>query len=122
MVVRTIKRVLLTLLAVAGVTLGLAALFLLTNTVQRSDDFDRLQDIILAINLVGGVILFLILIGNLWRLFRDYRQNIPGAKLKARMVSMFVGLAVLPLLVVFAVVGVVVVVVVVSFLLLLMHL
>ena len=101
MVVRTIKRVLLTLLAVAGVTLGLAALFLLTNTVQRSDDFDRLQDIILAINLVGGVILFLILIGNLWRLFRDYRQNIPGAKLKARMVSMFVGLAVLPLLVVF---------------------
>jgi nitrogen fixation/metabolism regulation signal transduction histidine kinase len=101
MVVRTIKRVLLTLLAVAGVTLGLAALFLLTKTVQRSDDFDRLQDIILAINLVGGVILFLILIGNLWRLFHDYRKNIPGAKLKARMVSMFVGLAVLPLLVVF---------------------
>jgi nitrogen fixation/metabolism regulation signal transduction histidine kinase len=101
MVVRTIKRVLLALLAVAGVTLGLAALFLLTQTVQRSDDFDRLQNIILAINLVGGVILFLILIGNLWRLFRDYRQNVAGAKLKARMVGMFVGLAVLPLLVVF---------------------
>lgn len=101
MVVRTIKRVAFTLLVVAGVTLGLAALFLLTQTVQRSDDFDRLQDIILAINLVGGVILFLILIGNLWRLFHDYRENVAGAKLKARMVGMFVGLAVLPLLVVF---------------------
>ena len=101
MVVRTIKRVAFTLLVVAGVTLGLAALFLLTQSVQRSDDFDRLQDIILAINLVGGVILLLILIGNLWRLFHDYRENVAGAKLKARMVGMFVGLAVLPLLVVF---------------------
>jgi nitrogen fixation/metabolism regulation signal transduction histidine kinase len=85
----------------AGVVLVLASLFLLTQTVQRSDDFDRLQDVILAINIVGGVILTLILIGNLWRLLRDYRENVPGAKLKARMVGMFVGLAVLPLIVVF---------------------
>ncbi len=88
-------------MGVAGVTLVLAALFLLTQTVQRSDDFDRLQDVILAINIAGGVILLLILIGNLWRLLRDYRENVPGAKLKARMVGMFVGLAVLPLIVVF---------------------
>ena len=85
----------------AGVTLALVALFLLTQTVQRSDDFDRLQDVILAVNIAGGVILILILIGNLWRLFHDYRENVPGAKLKARMVGMFVGLAVLPLIVVF---------------------
>ncbi len=84
-----------------GVTLVLVALFLLTQTVQRSDDFDRLQDIILLVNIAGGVILVLILIGNLWRLFHDYRQSVPGAKLKARMVGMFVGLAVLPLIVVF---------------------
>ncbi|TFG40378.1 MAG: HAMP domain-containing protein, partial [Chromatiales bacterium] len=101
MVVRTLKRIFFTLMGVAGVTLALAALFLLTKTVQRSDDFDRLQDIILAINIAGGVILILILIGNLWRLLRDYRENVPGAKLKARMVGMFVGLAVLPLIVVF---------------------
>jgi nitrogen fixation/metabolism regulation signal transduction histidine kinase len=101
MVVRTLKRIILTLLGAAGVALVLVALFLLTQTVQRSDDFDRLQDIILAINIAGGVILILILIGNLWRLFHDYRENVPGAKLKARMVGMFVGLAVLPLVVVF---------------------
>jgi len=101
MVLRTLKRIILTLLGAAGVALVLGALFLLTQTVQRSDDFDRLQDIILAINIAGGVILILILIGNLWRLFHDYRENVPGAKLKARMVGMFVGLAVLPLIVVF---------------------
>ena len=35
------------------------------------------------------------------RLLRDYRENVPGARLKTRIVGMFVGLAVLPLIVVF---------------------
>ena len=52
---------------------------------------------LIAINIAGGVLLIAMLIGNLARLARDYRQNVPGAKLKARMVGMFVGLAVLPL-------------------------
>jgi len=101
MAVRTLKRIFFILMGVASVTLVLVALFLLTQTVQRSDDFDRLQDIILVVNVAGGFILLLILIGNLWRLLRDYRGNVPGAKLKARMVGMLVGLAVLPLIVVF---------------------
>jgi len=101
MVARTLKRALYFLMALSGVGLALSALFLLTQTVQKSDDFDRLQDVILAINIAGGVLLLVLLIGNLTRLLRDYRKNVPGAKLKARMVGMFVGLAVLPLLVVF---------------------
>ena len=101
MVARALKRALYILVATSGVGLALAALFLLTQTVQKSDDFDRLQDIILAINIAGGILLIALLVGNLARLLRDYRQNVPGAKLKARMVGMFVGLAVLPLLVVF---------------------
>ncbi len=101
MVARTLKRAFYLLIATSGVGLALAALFLLTQTVQKSDDFDRLQDVILAINIAGGVLLLAMLIGNLARLLRDYRKNVPGAKLKARMVGMFVGLAVLPLIVVF---------------------
>ena len=97
MVVRTLKRIFFTLIGVAGVAAVLVALFLLTQTVQRSDDFDRLQGIILAINIAGGIILLLILIANLWRLLQDWRENVPGAKLKARMVGMFVGLAAHPL-------------------------
>ncbi len=101
MVARTLKRAFYILIATLGVGMALAALFLLTQTVQRSADFDRMQEIILWTNIVGGVLLIALLIGNLSRLFSDYRNNVPGAKLKARMVGMFVGLAVLPLIVVF---------------------
>ena len=101
MVARTLKRALYYLIGAAGVGLALTALFLLTQTVEKSGDFDRMQEVILWINIIGGALLFALLIGNLARLFSDYRANVPGAKLKARMVGMFVGLAVLPLIVVF---------------------
>lgn len=84
-----------------GVGLALVALFLLSRTAQNSDDFNRLHIVILSINIVGVLVLFALLVGNLARLLREYRTNVPGAKLKARIVGMFVGLAVLPLLVVF---------------------
>ena len=101
MVARTIKRALLTLFAATGVGLVLVALFLLARAAQNADDFNRLYDALFAINLAGVVVLFIFLVGNLTRLFRDYRTHVPGAKLKARIVGMFVGLAILPLLVVF---------------------
>jgi nitrogen fixation/metabolism regulation signal transduction histidine kinase len=68
---------------------------------QNSDEFDRLHNVILGINIAGVLVLFILLVGNLMRLRREYRTHVPGAKLKARIVGMFVGLAVLPLLVVF---------------------
>lgn len=96
-----IRKAFFTVLATIGVGLGLVALFLLSRTAQNSAEFDRLYSIILLINIAGVLILFMLLVGNLARLVREYRQHIPGARLKARMVGMLVGLAVLPLLVVF---------------------
>ena len=98
---RAIKRGFFTLLAAIGVGLVLVAVFLLSRTAQNSGEFDRLHNVILAINVAGVFLLFILLVGNLARLWRDYRQHVPGARLKARMVGMFVGLAVVPLLVVF---------------------
>jgi len=98
---RTIKRGFYTLIAAVGVGLVLVALFLLSRTAQNSGDFDRLHNVILAINVAGVFLLFILLVGNLARLWREYRTHVPGARLKARMVGMFVGLAVVPLLVVF---------------------
>jgi len=89
------------LLAATGVILVLVALFLLSRTAQNSTEFDRLYNVILAVNIAGILVLFMLLAGNLSRLLREYRTHVPGAKLKARIVGMFVGLAVLPLLVVF---------------------
>jgi nitrogen fixation/metabolism regulation signal transduction histidine kinase len=101
MAIRALKRASYTILAATGVGLALIALFLLSKTAQNSDDFDRLHNVILAINMAGVIVLLVFLVGNLSRLVREYRTHVPGAKLKARMVGMFVGLAVLPLLVVF---------------------
>jgi len=99
--VRTIKRGFYALLAATGVGLALIALFLLSRSAQNSEDFNRLHIFILSINVIGVLVLFMLLVGNLARLLREYRTNVPGARLKARIVGMFVGLAVLPLLVVF---------------------
>ena len=98
---RTIKRAAIAAAGAIGVGLSLVALFLLGQTAQNSAEFDRLHIIILLISVAGVVVLFALLVGNLARLLRDYRNHVPGSKLKARMVGMFVGLAVLPLLVVF---------------------
>ncbi|MDJ0909268.1 MAG: ATP-binding protein [Woeseiaceae bacterium] len=98
---RTVKRAFTTLLAAIGVGLALVALFLLSRTAESADDFNRLHIVILSINVMGALLLLVLLLGNLARLLREYRTNVPGARLKARIVGMFVGLAVLPLLVVF---------------------
>jgi len=101
MVARPIKRILYLVLGATGVGLALTALFLLSRTAQNSEDFDRLHTVLLLINVAGVLVLFAFLIGNLARLWRDYRNHVPGSKLKARMVGMSVTLAVVPMLVVF---------------------
>ncbi len=98
---KSLKRAAIGLLGAIGVGLALVALFMLGQTAENSAEFDRVHIYILLINVAGVLVLFALLIGNLARLVRDYRNHVPGSKLKARMVAMFVGLAVLPLLVVF---------------------
>jgi nitrogen fixation/metabolism regulation signal transduction histidine kinase len=101
MAARTIKRVFYGALGATGVALAVLAFYLLSRTAQDAGEFDQLQNLILLVNIAGVLALLALLVGNLARLVRDYRAHVPGAKLKARMVAMFVGLAVLPLLVVF---------------------
>ena len=98
---RTLKRAAIATVGAIGVVLALVALFLLSWTPQNSDDYESLHIIILLINAAGVLVLFALTVGNLARLLSDYRNHVPGSKLKARMVGMFVGLAVLPLVVVF---------------------
>jgi nitrogen fixation/metabolism regulation signal transduction histidine kinase len=101
MAARTLKRLLYGALGATGVGLALFAFYLLSRTAQDAGEFDQLQNLILLVNVAGVLALLALLVGNLARLVRDYRAHVPGAKLKARMVAMFVGLAVLPLLIVF---------------------
>ena len=98
---RTLKRTLIAMVGALGVGLAGLALFLLSWTPRNTEDFESLHIVILVINVAGAFVLFSLMIGNLAKLYRDYRNHVPGSKLKARIVGMFVGLAVVPLLVVF---------------------
>ena len=95
------KRLIYGTIVTMGVGSALVALFLLSQTSQNTEEFDRLHITMLMINIGGVLVLFALTVGNLSRLLRDYRKRVPGSRLKARMVGMFVGLAILPLLVVF---------------------
>ncbi|MGD8828527.1 MAG: ATP-binding protein [Gammaproteobacteria bacterium] len=77
------------------------SLYMLSETTQHSVDFDRLHVWLLLLN-AGGVVALLVLIGvNLYRLVTQYRRHVPGSRLTARLVTMFVILAVVPVILVY---------------------
>ncbi|MGK7296454.1 MAG: sensor histidine kinase [Candidatus Wenzhouxiangella sp. M2_3B_020] len=89
----------LPLAAVAG--LLLVALFLVANVEQESS---RLGSMSLAILLLTGVALLVLLAAiaqRLVRLIRDIRTAAPGARLRARLVGVFIALALPPVVVVY---------------------
>ena len=96
-IAKRLKRAAVAVLAVLGLLTWFVALLLFTRVTENSDDFASRQDVILLINSAGiGVLLFLI-VSNLWQLVRDYRRHVPGSRLRARMVSLLVMVAVTPL-------------------------
>ncbi|NNF51591.1 MAG: HAMP domain-containing protein [Gammaproteobacteria bacterium] len=97
MATSNIKRRLVVLLALAGAVLLLTSLVFLSKTTQNSAEFGKLQTSILLLNAAGVLALLTLLVFNLVGLIRQYRQHTPGARLTARMVTMFVVLAVAPL-------------------------
>jgi PAS domain S-box-containing protein len=96
-VAKRLKRAFISLLAVLGILLWLAALLLFTKVTENSDDFAQRQEWILLINSAGIGVLLVLIITNLWQLVRDYRRHVPGSRLRARMVSVLVMVAVTPL-------------------------
>ncbi len=96
-VAKRIRSALLTLLAVFGILLWLVALLSFTRVTENSDDFAQRQYWILLINSVGITVLLGLTVTNLWQLVRDYRRHVPGSRLRARMVSVLVMVAITPL-------------------------
>ncbi len=96
-VARRIRSALLTLLAVLGVLLWLIALLSFTRVTENSDGFAQRLDWILLINTVGIAVLLALIVSNLWQLVRDYRRHVPGSRLRARMITVLVMVAITPL-------------------------
>ncbi|MEO7387222.1 MAG: ATP-binding protein [Gammaproteobacteria bacterium] len=98
---RTLRRYAKIVIAAGGVVMGIGALILLGRYAASLADFGRRHVLILAVNAVAAVVLLALILANLGRLVRDYRRRAPGARLRARLVGMFVGLTLVPLLVVY---------------------
>ena len=80
--------------------LWLAGLIWFAQVAQNSAALARLQNGILLVSVVAICVLGLVIIGNVIQLVRDYRAQVPGARLTVRMVTLLVVLTVIPLLVV----------------------
>jgi nitrogen fixation/metabolism regulation signal transduction histidine kinase len=98
---KQLKRIFYTTLIVAAIALGISALVLLGWTTENLEQFSRIHNALMAVNAAGVVVLLVLIGGNLIRLWRDFRQRVPGVKLKTRMLTAFIGLAVAPLIVVY---------------------
>ena len=94
---KRIRSALLTLLAVLGILLWLIALLSFTRVTENTDDFAQRQYWILLINTVGIAVLLSLIVINLWQLVRDHRRHVPGSRLRARMISVLVMVAITPL-------------------------
>jgi nitrogen fixation/metabolism regulation signal transduction histidine kinase len=96
-----IRRFLPTATVALGGLLWLAGLLLLAQSAQNSTQFGRLHPWILMFNVAGLVVLVALLAVKLGQLVRDWRGNVIGSRLKARMVWIFGVLATLPILIVY---------------------
>jgi len=85
-----------------GIVVWVVALALLAVTAEGSQRFGQLQPWILLVNIVGVVVLLALIGSGLTDFIRDWRRHVPGSRLRGRTILMFGGLAVVPVLLVFA--------------------
>jgi nitrogen fixation/metabolism regulation signal transduction histidine kinase len=98
---RRLGKALLALVSIFGVLLWIISLLLFSQVAENSDDFANYAEVIVALNFVGVAVL-VVLIGNrVVRLVREYRRFVPGSRLKARVVSLTVLVAAVPLVVLY---------------------
>lgn len=79
----------------------LAALVLMSEATENSDQFERIYSWLLIFSSAGLLILTLLIGYNLYRLVHQYRIRAPGARLTLRLVAMFAAIALAPLGVVY---------------------
>ncbi len=77
------------------------SLILLSQSLQTAQDFTNTYGALLLVNLIGAGILLIWLGINLWQLWRDIRQQEPGARLQLRLVAALALLIGIPMMVAF---------------------
>ncbi len=96
-----LKQTAYTLLVVTGVGAAVGALLLLGYYAPELGEFGERQIQVLAVNAVAALALLTLIAIQAARLVGEYRRQQPGARLRARLVGLFVGLVAVPLAIVF---------------------
>lgn len=78
------------------------SLRMISSASMNVEQFQQLYYLLLAVNLVILVMLVFLISRQAWRLLRQLRQHVAGARLTLRMVFIFVSLAIFPALVVYS--------------------
>lgn len=95
------KRYFVPLIIAAGILVMLISLLLLSKSTQNSAAFENIHLGLLLVNAIAALVLLVVIGYNLYRLIRQYRQNVTGSRLTTRLVVMFVVLAIAPVLLVY---------------------
>src|SRR5690606_2225529 len=97
-VAKRLRRALLAAVAIAGILLWLVALLLLSEAVENSDDFAGILTELIVINGAGITVLVVLIVVNITQLIKDHRRHVPGSRLRVRLATLLVMVAVTPLL------------------------
>ena len=95
------RPVAVTVMTVLALIASGASLILLAATAQDATRFSTLQSWLLIVNLLGVVVLIGLIAHKLLGLVRDWRNRVPGSRMRARAVMTFSGLAVVPIIIVY---------------------
>ncbi len=79
----------------------LASLVMMSQALQNSDLFDRYYSVLLILNASGLITLSILILLNLKRLIRQFKNKIVGSRMTVRMVMIFSLLSVTPVLIVY---------------------
>jgi nitrogen fixation/metabolism regulation signal transduction histidine kinase len=90
-----------TILLTAALLLAGAGLVLLGELTRNTEEFSRLYRVIVSVNTIGALLLIILIGVNVVRSFRDYRADVPGARLKLRLIGAIAALVIAPVAVVY---------------------
>ncbi len=79
----------------------LASLLMMSQTLQNSELFDRYYSSLLVFNTLGLISLIVLILINLKRLIRQFKNQVVGSRMTVRMVIIFSLLSVTPVLIVY---------------------
>ncbi len=79
----------------------LVSLYFLSDATDNSEHFGEMYSVLLIINAASLVLLGALVAANIFKLIRQHRMNVAGARMTSRLVVMFVVLSVVPVSVVY---------------------